>query len=208
MFPYIDYASKAKVIFYVPDTLDKLIRRIKESQQEDYLLLLEKLISHWYWRGVIPKYELMKLRETPKTLIDTYLELISEERIYLIRKKLVDKNLYNFCYQNFIDNELFIKLSPKINLFGDVVGKILGGSLKLKRYIIAHSKGLIWIVSDKMTTLRITPKDIGCALDHIIEMKRNVFKISHLKERPGGQFLFWIMNFFPVVNKVLAVVDP
>ena len=118
-------------VYYVPDTIPRLLRKAKENEQ--YYFFLSKLFTKW-------TYRLIELRLLNKIFIEKEYDVLKFE---LITKEMVDMNIYEFCYQKIVKKDLLIELSSEFNLIGDIVGKILGFAKRSKIPILMLNQKLV-----------------------------------------------------------------
>lgn len=129
--PFVKVIIEAKPkIIWLPDTLEKLL--ILARERPEYHKILTRLFRQWTRR---------------KIDIDWLSEIISkrkfeETRIKLITVEDVDTRVYALFLERLIKRDLMIELSPRLNILGDIVGKIIGGAQKLKRAILLANRAL------------------------------------------------------------------
>ena len=180
------------VTYYVPDTIAKLLSRGKEDRQ--YYYFMTRLFTRWTRRyidlGILDRMFIE--RKYPGAKV----ELITEE--------IVDKEVYSFCYKNFVSKDLIVELSPKFNLVGDIIGKILGFAKKSGVPILMMSQRL---VRDVKVLIPIFE-----AANTFFDHKHSFFvRLIPGIERTRG--IRWIIGItigvaISPVGFVLAVIDP
>lgn len=162
--------------YYFPDTIKKLI-----LQEEKYKEFLQRLIRKWTKRYV--DFELLK-----NIFIK---EGIPWARIKVITKDMVDEEVYSFCYEKFTLKELEISFSPKFNLLGDLIGKILGFAKKSGIPILMRNQTLVRFVKKSI---------IGVFGFNIFVDKKQEILEKYIPLRKT-RFIRWLIGVAIQVNK-------
>lgn len=178
-------------IYYFPDTIEKLILMAKENEQ--YYYYITRLLIKWTRRYIDFKIldQIFIEKEYPHA------------KVKLITEDTIDKDVYSFCYKNFVSKDLVIEFSPKFNLMGDLIGKILGFAKKSKTPILMRNQTLIRYVR------KLIP--IFEAANLFVDQKQKFFsRFIPLKETRGIKWLVGITVGVIVhpIGFVLAVIDP
>lgn len=185
--------GKNAYTYYFPDTIKKLI-----LQGENYREILQRLIKKWTKRNV--DFELLE-----NIFIK---EEIPSARIKIITKDMVDEYVYSFCYEKFTLKELEISFSPKFNLLGDLIGKILGFAKISATPILMRNQKLVRFIKKSI---------IGVFnLNIFIDEKQKFFgRIIPLEET---RFIRWLIGavmqftefsrFYNYLNIILILIDP
>jgi hypothetical protein len=202
--PYLQYFENSGLELYVPSVFDKLITEAgKDKTQRDKLL---RLIGKWFWHNKLPRdFNLSKM-------MSEYYSLKEKQIIRIIPKHLVDEKVRSFCIETFFDENLYLEMSPKVNLLGEIIGEILGYSKKGEKLIIAKTKGLSWLVRDKIT---IVYHAIGQLEEAFFDYKKRIFDkifphLPRIRRIHGTKFIMWASGFFIEGYKatVLHMGDP
>ena len=178
--------------YYIPDTLPTLLKKAKANLQYSYTL--SRLLMRWTQRSV----DLKSLEEifTEKKFHGSKIEFITKE--------LVDQKVYSFCYENFAPEDFLVEFSPKLNLLGDIIGKILGFAKKTKYPILMLNQRL------KREIEGVIP--IFNTANMFIDQKERFFSriIPYLRETRGVRWFiaFTVGAEVSPVGFVLAIVDP
>jgi len=178
--------------YYVPDTIAKLFFKAKEDRR--YYYYMTRLFMRSTRRYI--DLDMLDGMFSRKEHFEARVELITEE--------MVDKRVYSFCYENFVSKDLILELSPRFNLVGDIIGKILGVCQKSRAPILMTTGRL---VSD---VRRLIP--IFETANAFIDTKRTFFHrfIPGIEETRGVR---WIIGItigiaYPQVGIALAIIDP
>jgi len=177
--------------YYFPDTIAKLLSMAKENEQ--YYYFITKLFSRWTQRYIDIRLlnEILVEKEFPQAKIE------------LITKEVVDEKVYSFCYENFVSKDLVVELSPKFNLIGDIIGKMLGFAKKSKTPILMKNQRLVRDVK------KLIP--IFDAANMFVDQKQSFFSRILPLERTRGIRWFIGITVGTMINPigfVLAVIDP
>lgn len=196
--PYIKFLAEASVKFYVPDILDKLIAKVKENKKNSGLL--QKLIEKWY-PFKKPKIDVEKI-------VEAYQNLKHKGIVEIIGENNIDNVLLKLCVENIQDKDLVTEFSEHKNLLGETIGKILGFSLKAKKFIIAKTTGLGLLIRYKVPVIY---HSVGRRADNFIDEKKEFF--DRLMRRdlhrriPGSKFIIWVSKFY--MNGIITnIIDP
>lgn len=183
--------------YCIPDTIPLLFSKAKDNPQ--YYSYITKLFSKWTSRDVDIQYlsELFHdLNQLPKN-------------IKIIGKNDVDPDVYAFCHENIKIKDLVVEFSPKLNIIGDIIGKILGYALKTKTLILMVNQRLVKLV-----------KSIPVFLNNTLKLKQEFLakRIPYLDYGRGVRFYIGIILEMggsvipiPLANEVgyfLMVLDP
>jgi hypothetical protein len=163
--------------------------------ESKYQIYLTTLINKWY------------PFKRPIYKVENIVELYSN-----MKRENIDEKILNFSLESIKDKKLFFELSPRKNILGGIIGKMLGYSLKTNTIIIAKTSTLGIMVRYKIPVIYHsairTLQNIGGSLDQFIDKKQNIFKGKlRLENVNGMKFIIWIANFTPLGN-VLNILEP
>lgn len=178
-------------IYYVPDTIPFLLSKAKENEQ--YYYFLSKLFTRWTQRYI-------DLRLLNKVLVEKQTDQIKFE---LITKEMIDKEVYDFCYQKLVAKDLLVELSPEFNLVGDIIGKILGFAKRHKTPILMLNQRLVRYIKKEIP--------IFDTANMFVDKKQQIFSNFIPLRRTRG--IRWFIGItigtaISPVGFVLAVIDP
>jgi len=117
--------------YFLPDTIDKLLSVARRNPQ--YYYFLTKLFTRWTQRYI--DFRILGKALAEKEQPHVNIQLITEE--------MIDRETYLLCYEKFVAKDLFVELSPRLNLVGDIIGKMLGFAKKSRVPILMMSRRLI-----------------------------------------------------------------
>ena len=117
--------------YYFPDTIANLFLRAKENKQYHYFMT--KLFTRWTKRAI-------DFKALDKTF---FKKELPPAKIELITKEMVDRKVYSFCYENFVYKDFIVELSPRFNVVGDIIGKMLGFAKQSKAPILMTNQRLV-----------------------------------------------------------------
>lgn len=134
-FPFLDQIllneNKEKPIkIYIPDTIKKLGIPYKEKNYTNYLW---KLLHEFSTQPINPNM-INKILE--KNFMEKY-------NIEFITTDMVDMKTYNYCYDKFTSDRFIVEFSPKFNILGDYIGKLLAGLKKLDLTVLMMNTRLL-----------------------------------------------------------------
>ncbi|MFA6362371.1 hypothetical protein [Methanoregula sp.] len=159
--------------FCIPDTIPKLLSKAVDDPR--YYYAITKLFSQWTRREVDLQF-LSKL-------------LLSENKLPNIKIKIiqmddVDPEVYRYCYDNIVNKKLVVEFSPKFNILGDIIGKMLGYAKKTKTPLLMFNDKLVKLV-----------KSIPVFLNNSLKVKQEFFskRIPHLEYGRGVRFYLGIV---------------
>lgn len=197
--------KETQITFFLPDSLIKLIDLSKKNL--DYQQLLKSFLTYFRYgwgRKLINKnldilyWNIDKMRIKPIILDD----IISEPKDYY----------YDSILNSFIDHNFYISMSPKLNLLGDCIGKILEFSKKKNKIILSKSRKLAKLIQGKVISLELPER-----ADSTIKAKSSLInKIFDFKGGKAAKFFIGISlgiggYIHPViggVGLVFAFFDP
>lgn len=182
-----------KPVYYIPDTVYKLFIKAKTDVQ--YYQLITDLFRKWTTRSI--DFRLLSRISHEKE--------IGGIRFVPITKEMVDMEVYEFCYERFVDEKLFAELSPRTNVLGDIIGKILG--------FAKRSKIPILMLNRKLATMVRGVIPVFDATNIFVDKKQKFFSAFIPVKRTRGVrwFICLVINLTLPSNPagvVLAVVDP
>jgi len=135
------------ITVYIPDTIKKLLDKAK--QNTIYYEYLDKLISKW----------------TNKIIDYDFIEKILKEGKYnnvtviSAGEDYVDERLFTDILSNIYSKDLMPEFSPRFNLLGDLIGKILGIAKRQSAYIIMKTKKIISLLKNKLAIFQDSIRD-------------------------------------------------
>jgi len=179
--------------YYFPDTIANLLLRAKEDER--YYRFILKLFSRW-----MPKCKSIDLDLLNNIFIK---KEFPRAKIELITKEIVDGETYSFCYENFVCDDLVVELSPKFNLLGDMIGKILGFAKKSGSPILMMNQRLIRDVRGVIPIFETA--------NMFVNRKQKFFsKFIPIKKTRGARWFIGITIGSKIgpVGFVFAVIDP
>jgi hypothetical protein len=192
-----DEHNKDIIVYCIPDTIQKILLKAKENHE--YSKYLEKLFKKWTNKWIDIQY-LNKIFIENKEL---------PQHIKLIHFEDVDKKTYDYCNEKIKIKGLIIELSPKFNLIGDIVGKILGYARKVNAPIIAFNQKLLKIaktIPQLITNLIKNKKEfLSKHIPYLQEISRAHTVVSIIIETSG---FFTDIPYASQVDLILYVFDP
>src|SRR3989344_9255731 len=135
------------ITVYIPDTIKKLLDKAK--QNTIYYEYLDKLISKW----------------TNKIIDYDFIEKILKEGKYnnvtviSAGEDYVDERLFTDILSNIYSKDLMPEFSPRFNLLGDLIGKILGIAKRQSAYLIMKTKKIISLLKNKLAIFQDSIRD-------------------------------------------------
>lgn len=177
--------------YYFPDTITKLVLKAKENEQ--YYYFITKLLTRW-------THKYIDFKMIDKIFIEKEFPMA---KIELITEDIIDKEVYSFCYKNFVSKDLVIEFSPRFNLVGDLIGKILGFAKKSKTPILMMNQRLVHDVKKLIPTFDTA--------NMFVDRKQRFFgKFIPLKRTRGVRWFVGITvgTMVSPVGFILAVIDP
>jgi len=183
--------SNFQPTYYIPDTISILLRKAKENEQ--YYYFITKLLTRWTQRYI-------DIRLLNKIFVE---KEFSKAKIEFITKEDVDEKVYSFCYKNFVSKDLVVELSPKFNLIGDIIGKILGFAKISETPILMMNQRLVREVKKSIPILD--------AANMFVDQKQKFFSKIIPLERIRGIRWFIGITVGTIINPVgfiLTVIDP
>jgi hypothetical protein len=190
-------AQNNQQIYCIPDTLPLLLIKAKGNPQ--YYSYITKLFLKWTKREIDIQYFSEIFHDSSRL----------PNNIKLIGKDDVDPEIYNYCYQNIVIKELTVEFSPKFNIIGDLIGKMLGYAKKTKTPILMFNQRLVKIA-----------KSFPVLLNNSLKLKQEflVKRLPHLEYGQGIRFyigfILEIGNSFisiPLAREagyILIILDP
>ena len=184
--------SQPRVI-WLPDAILTLLKNSKDNPK--YRNILDRLFRRWTRRKIDFEY----LSEI------IFRGGIGETKIKVITSQEVDREIYNLFLKRLVGKDMVVELSPRLNLLGDVVGKIVGASHKMKKAIVMANRAL-----QRMVRVLIPVLD---ATSIVVDWKTKLFEQNlHFPVR-RTRGIRWIVGMtlgvaISPVGIVLALVDP
>jgi len=182
-----------KPVYYIPDTIYKLFTKAEIDVQ--YYQFISDLLRKWTIRTV--DFRLLSKISREKEIGGIKFEPITRE--------VVDRKVYEFCYEKFKDEKLIAELSPKINILGDVIGKILGFAKRAKIPILMLNRKLEIMIREVIPVFD--------AANTFVDKKQEFFSAFIPVKRTRG--VRWFIGFVTGLTLpsnpaglVLAVIDP
>lgn len=161
-FLLFDKVKDNDFIFYLPDTLIRLIDKSKES--EEHRMFLERFLNYWGY----PYYH-----QNKKPNWNLFYNNIKTLKIKPITKDTLstdnEKNNLEFYEKEFKNHSFYIALSPLTNVLADCVGKIVEFSKKTGTMILSKTRRLANLVREKIIALEIPKR-----MDNIVKAKQNI----------------------------------
>jgi len=192
--PFIESIAKSRPrIIWLPDTVARLL--INSRSNPNYREFLNKLFRRWTRRRI-----------NFDALSEIILRAqIGETRIRMITTEEADTKIYNLFLERLLGNDLVVELSPRLNLLGDIVGKIVGASHKMRKAIIMANRALHRLVRDIIPVLD--------AANDVVDWKTKFFEENlhfPVKRTRGIRWFVGITLGVAVspVGIVLGILDP
>ncbi len=196
---------------FIPDTLDDLIIKAKEDREsQKYLTRLINFFSYSSQRKIFSDYDWRKF-------YFAYNSLKEKDILKLIKREEVDLNIYEYCIDNLTNHNFYISEFHRINLLGDIVGKILGFSIRKSKLILMKTRMLPNLIREKISVLEL-PKPrkkvryMMEKMEKFIEFKENkiqkIFKVPKYVKFFIGVIGLFDIDFIEKIGIILVFMDP
>lgn len=175
MFSNLNKELIRQYIFFIPDTLDKLIQ--SSMKNEKHREFLERFIKYFSY------YDKKQFFDNEWGLLFSNYRFLT--RFQLIRKivdETIDKKIYEFSLNTFTNHTFYIEMSSKVNFLGDVMGKILGFSKKNGIPVLMKTRRFTTLIRNKITLLELPRR-----MDELVNLKQAFTK--KIFNFPGGKFV-------------------
>ena len=170
------------LIFYFPERMLELIERSHDSKPHGEVL--ERLAI--YFGSSLPMFSRGGI--DMGMLLDNYSRLKKRGKIKRIEAEKFDEGVYSDSLKFFKDHSFYVEFSPKFNLLGDAMGKILAASKEMKRPVLMKSRRFSNLLREKITVAEL-PKQ----MDRVINVKRDI--CAPMFRHSGAQSLKLFVGF-------------
>ncbi len=155
---------------YIPDSLLKLISLSKEN--DEYKEFLRRFLFYFSYQRS------SEMADYNWNMFYGNIEKISISPISV--EDIEDKEEYESILSMFGKHTFYVSMSPKMNLLGDVLAKIIGFSKKSGVAVLSKTRRLANLLREKIVTLELPQK-----FDDFVMKKQEITK--HLFRFQGGR---------------------
>lgn len=160
-------------IFYIPDNLNRLIKRAREGSEERAFLL--GFLN--YWSNSMGR----NYKENDFSW-DLFFSNISKMEIREITSEMIsDENEFTeFYFEAFQNHPFYMSFSPLVNVLADTLSKMLLYSKRSGKKILSKTRALMRIIREKIAVLELPEK-----FDTLVQSKQNI--AGKIFSFPGGK---------------------
>jgi len=187
---------------YIPDSLYKLISLSKDS--DEYKEFLRKFLFYFSYQ---------RSSEMVEYNWDRFYENLEKISINTITDEdIEDKEEYQTILSMFGKHSFYVSMSPKMNLLGDVLAKIIGFSKKTGVAILSKTRRLANLLRERIVTLELPKK-----FDNAVVKKQEITgQLFHFQGGRAAKFFIGVILsaggfIHPVIGVpgiVFAFMDP
>jgi|CXWL01.1.fsa_nt_gi hypothetical protein len=177
-----DWMGEVELEFYFPERLMELIEKSIDSRP--HAEILERLVI--FFGSAMMMFSRHRLNWD--RFMNNYSRLRKAGRIKRIEELGFDEKIYSDTLRLFQTHSFHVEFSPKFNLLGDVMGKILAASKATKKPILMKSRRFSNLLREKITVAEL-PKQ----MDRVLNVKRDI--CAPMLRHKGAQSLKLFVGF-------------
>jgi len=202
VFLYLDKIKIKCEKIYIPESFFRLVRISKDSK--DHFFILDKLIRKFTF---FLNYDKQSLN------LDLILSFFNKnmERIILIddkKEEVIDREMYTLIYEKFYQKGFDISLSPRKNVFSDIIALLISASKKMNIPILSKNRSLANHIREKMVLLDFTNE----TMNQFLRNKQELFELAYQIKKTRGirWFIGLVIGFSlsPLAGSAFALFDP